>query len=647
MLAVLPTLVAQIRLARMRGAMMERTVPMFRRQTFYAALLLDMRAAKEIRLFGLGQFFQGRLLRELRAAQGQERHQDRLALWVDSALATLTGIVSLVALAVFVARVVDGHGTVGDLVLVIAALTALQMSASSLVRQIAMLGETLIVFGHYVDITAVIREARRAVPLPALPPLTRGLEFENVWFRYAPEHDWVLRGLTLRIPCGSSLALVGDNGAGKSTVVKLLCGFHVPNKGVIRWDGVDITTIDPASLRARLGATFQDFMTYEFSAHDNIAVGDISALDDRARVRAAAATADMDATLVALPNGYDTMLTRTFSDGDLPGVGVVLSGGQWQRLALARALLREGADVLILDEPSSGLDVATEHEINQRLMSLRRTHQPAHLAPAQHRPRGGQHRRAGRRPHPRTGQPRRADGIGRALCRVVPPPGIRLRRRDHHSDLDVNANTLLRVSLLGPIEATVGGQPMAVGGLGRRALLAALAFNLGSVVAVNRLIEVIWDDHPPATATTKLQGHVCALRRSLVRLGGPDAVNILQTRPPGYLLCARLASTDLARFDDLTQRGAGARLPEGAERRVAALSAALRLWRGTPASMPGPLGWRSWRHHWTSDGGGPWRTSPRRNSSSATTTPSSTRWSRSYAGGRTGNGPGSTSSRHT
>lgn len=144
----------------------------------------------------------------------------------------------------------------------------------------------------------------------------------------------------------------------------------------------------------------------------------------------------------------------------------------------------------------------------------------------------------------------------------------------------MNANTLLRVSLLGPIEATVGGQPMAVGGLGRRALLAALAFNLGSVVAVNRLIEVIWDDHPPATATTKLQGHVCALRRSLVRLGGPDAVNLLQTRPPGYLLCARLASTDLARFDDLTQQGAGARLPEGAERRVAALSAALRLWRG-------------------------------------------------------------------
>jgi ATP-binding cassette subfamily B protein len=373
LLAAAPTLIAQIRLARMRGAMLERTVPMFRRQNFYSALLLDMRAAKEIRLFGLGSFFQGRLLRELRAAQSQERHQDRLALWVDSALATLTGLVSLAALAFFVARIADGKGTVGDLMVVIAALAALQMSVSGLVRQIAMLGETFVMFAHYVDITAVIREAPRS-PLPAAPPLERGVEFDDVWFRYAPDHDWVLRGVTLRIPRGTSLAVVGDNGAGKSTMVKLLCGFHAPTKGAIRWDGVDIATIDPASLRARVGATFQDFMTYDFSAHDNIAVGDISAIDDRARVRAAAVTADMDSVLGNLPNGYDTMLTRAFSDGDVPGVGVVLSGGQWQRLALARAALREGADLLILDEPSSGLDVATEHEINRRLMSLRRTH---------------------------------------------------------------------------------------------------------------------------------------------------------------------------------------------------------------------------------------------------------------------------------
>lgn len=211
----------------------------------------------------------------------------------------------------------------------------------------------------------------------------------------------------------------------------------------------------------------------------------------------------------------------------------------------------------------------------------------------------------------------------------------------------MNANTLLRVSLLGPLEATVGGQPMAIGGLGRRALLAALAFNLDTVVGVNRLVEVIWDDHPPATATTKLQGHVWALRRSLVRLGGPDAVNVLQTRPPGYVLCADRTSTDLARFDELTQRAAGARLPEEAAGRVAALSAALRLWRETPASTRGPPAWRSWPRRWTSDGGGRWRIWRRPNSSSAITTPSSTRWSLSSGSGRTGNGPGSISSSNT
>ncbi|MET8526292.1 BTAD domain-containing putative transcriptional regulator [Micromonospora sp. NPDC005172] len=168
----------------------------------------------------------------------------------------------------------------------------------------------------------------------------------------------------------------------------------------------------------------------------------------------------------------------------------------------------------------------------------------------------------------------------------------------------MNAHTLLRVSLLGPIEATVGGQPMPIGSLGRRALLATLAFNLGAVVGVNRLVEVIWDEHPPMTATTKLQGHVSALRRSLVRLGGAEAVHVLQTRPPGYLLCTGLTSTDLARFDELTHRAAAARLPADATDRVTALSSALRLWRGDAcvdartagvAGLAAPLDERRWR----------------------------------------------------
>ena len=371
-LAAVPTLVAQVRLARLRGEMLQSTAPLFRRQAFYAALLLDMRAAKEIRLFGLGAFFRARMMHELRSAQTQERRQDRLAMWVDSALAVLTGAVSLVALAVFVRQVFDGRGTVGDLIVVIAALGAVQVSVSGLVQQIALAGETLMMFGHYVDITAAARSRRNASTLPAAPPLEQGLEFDDVWFRYSPDHDWVLRGMTFQLPRGTSLALVGDNGAGKSTLVKLICGFYSPTRGTIRWDGVDVNQYDPASLRERLAATFQDFMSYEFSAHDNIAVGDVGAVDDRIRVVDAARAVGVDAALRALPRGYDTMLTRAFTDETGDDVGVVLSGGQWQRMALARACLRGDADLLILDEPSSGLDVEAEHEIHRQLSALRR-----------------------------------------------------------------------------------------------------------------------------------------------------------------------------------------------------------------------------------------------------------------------------------
>jgi ATP-binding cassette subfamily B protein len=373
LLAAGPTLLAQVRLARLRGAMLERTTPILRRQMFYAALLLDMRAAKEIRLFGLGGFFRSRMLRELHAAQHHERRQDRLALGVDSALSVLAGLVSVIALAVFVRQLNSGYHSIGDLIVVIAALGAVQMSVAGLVQQIATAGETLLMFGHYADITAAGRRHLGAGSLPAAPALRSAVELEDVWFRYSPEHDWVLRGVTLRIPRGSSLALVGDNGAGKSTLVKLLCGLYTPTRGVIRWDGADIAGYDPASLRARISAAFQDFMTYELSAHDNIAIGDLRAADDRGRIDEAAETAGIGAALRSLPRGYDTLLTRAYSDGT-DSVGVVLSGGQWQRLALARGCLRDDIDLMILDEPSSGLDVEAEYEIHRRLTRLRRGH---------------------------------------------------------------------------------------------------------------------------------------------------------------------------------------------------------------------------------------------------------------------------------
>lgn len=188
-----------------------------------------------------------------------------------------------------------------------------------------------------------------------------------MWFRYSDGHPWVLRGVDLVIPAGNAVGLVGLNGAGKSTLVKLLCRFYDPDHGVILWDGIDLRNMRPEDLRVRISGVFQDHVSYDLSAEDNIALGDADGYGDQDRIRAAASRAGMDDTLTALPRGYQTLLTRMFfseADKQDPSSGVVLSGGQWQRIALARAFFRTGRDLMILDEPSDGLDPEAEAELH-------------------------------------------------------------------------------------------------------------------------------------------------------------------------------------------------------------------------------------------------------------------------------------------
>jgi ATP-binding cassette, subfamily B, bacterial len=184
----------------------------------------------------------------------------------------------------------------------------------------------------------------------------------------------VRSNVNLIIPAGTATALVGHNGSGKSTIIKLLCRLYEPDRGTIVWDGVDLRDLHPDELRHRIGVVFQDYMDYDLTAAENIALGDLSSLDDRPRLADAARRAGAHDTIMALPNGYDTMLSRTFTstaDRDDPTTGVALSGGQAQRLALARAFLRDNRDLLILDEPSSGLDPEAEHDVHTRLRAHR------------------------------------------------------------------------------------------------------------------------------------------------------------------------------------------------------------------------------------------------------------------------------------
>ena len=398
LLSVIPTLVAQLRLSRMRSEAVLGNSHHMRRQAFYSSLLLDLRAAKEIRLFGLGGYFRERMLAELTDIQRSERAVDRATARTDSALTAVTAAISAAVLVGTVAQLAAGRGRLGDLAVLIAALTAVQVTIAGIVAQLATVDAALALFEHYL---AVTRPAplSRSTPLPRSTPLSRpsplsrasppegagigsaetsdgGICFEDVWFRYTDDHPWVLRGLRLRLANGRAAALVGLNGAGKSTVVKLLCRLYEPTLGRITWNGVDIRTLDVDEFRARIAAVFQDFVCYEMSAYDNVAVGSLAAAEDPAAVPTATTRAGVHELLSSLPDGYQTWLTRTFveerptqagSAAAGPASGVVLSGGQWQRVALARALLRADAELLILDEPSSGLDARAEAEIQHEL----------------------------------------------------------------------------------------------------------------------------------------------------------------------------------------------------------------------------------------------------------------------------------------
>jgi ATP-binding cassette, subfamily B, bacterial len=370
----IPTVVAQLRLGRQRASLHWRISPGLRRQFFYRGLQSDPVAAKEVKLFGLGDFLRGRMLTELRFIHRQQRALDRRELVADGSLSLISTVVTAVGLVWTVSQASAGQLSAGDVSLFILAAAGMQGALAGLVGQVAQGYESALMLGHYMHVV----ESGPDLPVATHPvpvgPLRHGVELRDVWFRYDPSHPWVLRGVSMFIPQGSSVGLVGLNGAGKSTVAKLICRLYDPDRGSIVWDGQDIREMAPADLRRRIGAVFQDYMAYDLTAADNIGVGDVERLDDQAAIRRAAELADVHRYVADLPHGYRTMLSRTLFD-DVPEAepesGVILSGGQWQRLALARGLMRRDRDFLILDEPNAGLDAEAEHDIHVRLAAMR------------------------------------------------------------------------------------------------------------------------------------------------------------------------------------------------------------------------------------------------------------------------------------
>ncbi len=367
--ATVPMVLAQRAAAAEQAAVAESTTRLYRHRMIFRGVLTDARSAQEVRLLGLGDLFRTRMIAAIREASGAEYASVRRTAVSQSWLAALSGLTVAAGMAVVGYETARGRVMLGDFVLFFAAILGVQGVISSLMVQLTRLGRSLRLFRHYLDLMDE-RDEIGTGTLP-VPPLRTGIELRDVWFRYDADGEWVLRGVSLQIAAGQAVGLVGLNGAGKTTLVKLLCRFYDPDRGHIRWDGVDIRRFDVAELRRRIAVTFQDFMIYDLSAAENIGLGELSRLDDRDAIRRSADLAGIGGTLSALPRGYDTLLSRTLFDGGGDQVGARLSGGQSQRLALARALMREDADLMILDEPSSGLDAEAEYEIHRSLQARR------------------------------------------------------------------------------------------------------------------------------------------------------------------------------------------------------------------------------------------------------------------------------------
>jgi ATP-binding cassette subfamily B protein len=360
--SVATSVFARLATARLEVAMEESWVATDRRRLFYRALLTDVRAAKEIRLFGLGPLLHTRMVDSLRLTTQARLAAARRGTVVQSLLALLGAGVTGVGAVVVATDVLRDGSSVGDLVLFLGAVAGVQTGLSGVVFQLGEASRALKLFGHYLD---VLHTGDDLTAGAAVPARQATIELRDVWFRYRDDGPWVLRGVDLTIPAGAAVGIVGVNGAGKSTLVKLLCRFYDPDRGTILWNGTDIRELDLAALRARISVTFQDFMTYDLSAAENVGLGWVDRIGDRARIVGAARSAEIADKLESLPDGYDTMLSRSYGDDDHPGV--VLSGGQWQRVALARSLMRTEAELLVLDEPTAGLDAEGEHRVHATL----------------------------------------------------------------------------------------------------------------------------------------------------------------------------------------------------------------------------------------------------------------------------------------
>jgi ATP-binding cassette subfamily B protein len=335
-----------------------------RKAAYFNWMLTGDSHAKEIRLFNLGDLFKNRFgnlrnqLRQERLDISRKRSVAELGAQVGATLAVF-GSFGFIAF-----RTIQGFITLGDMVMYFQAFQRGLGYLRGMLGGVADLYENSLFLSNlyeFLDLEPKIKAPLHPVSVPQ--PIEKGILFENVSFRYPAGNGSVLEDISLSIMPGEVVALVGENGSGKTTFVKLLCRLYDPNEGNITLDGIDLRQFETTALRRDISIIFQDYAKYHLTARENIWFGDIILPPDHRSIEKAAVHADADGLITRLPKGYETPLGKWFEDGE------ELSIGQWQKIALARAFLRN-AQIIVLDEPTSALDAKSEYEVFNKFRQL-------------------------------------------------------------------------------------------------------------------------------------------------------------------------------------------------------------------------------------------------------------------------------------
>ncbi|HEY1952480.1 MAG TPA: ABC transporter ATP-binding protein [Gemmatimonadaceae bacterium] len=370
--AVIPSFLGETHFASLGYSLLFRWTPERRQLDYLRYVGASDKTAKEVQMFGLAPWLAERY-RDLSQRFYEENRDLSIRRGVVSALLSILGTVGYYAAYVMILlRAVRGEITIGTLTFLAASfgrgrdvIQNILMSASNVYEQALYLRDLFV----FLDMRPTIESPPNARPIPAR--IQSGFVFDDVGFRYPGSDRWAVRNVSMTLKPGERVALVGENGAGKTTITKLLARLYDPTEGRITLDGVDLREYDLPSIRRAIGVIFQDFVRYDMRFDENIGVGEIDSVRAElekdngtpASITAAAENSLAASLLPRFAKGYQQMLGRRFDEG------VDLSGGEWQKIALARAYIRD-AQVLILDEPTAALDARAEYEVFLRFSEL-------------------------------------------------------------------------------------------------------------------------------------------------------------------------------------------------------------------------------------------------------------------------------------